>query len=437
MFLNTVISYLGAWEELNSKHSEDYIEIIKCIEKIHITKNQRKAERSENLRDFRNSWYSSLEELGWSSPKEAGIAGQVKNMLAVKFSIGVHQLSFHSWLFRGINLARKRNICKIPILILPTKEINKEIFGGGISYFENCLRELKELAPLNLDYPFLILGISEQEKPLEMFEISSSIEGYNENVVMNRSIEFPPEYYQAGLGILSYFHKVLKEKFPNTESTVKIIQEGLVVKMIIETRDGDRHIVEKVLEEYDLIIKGKIMPEEYFDSAAQILELKNELRIAQLRIESQSELLAYKENKIEKLLDMISNGLSKQSVPAVHVSPIIKVENAISQQNNIHNEVNSTLETIRDLKNILNSSEDIKLLTDVERTLIETNAGNLKDSKSISKLKEFLENINNVESSASKSIATASEGIQLVKKLAKHYNTIASWCGLPQVPFIK
>ncbi|MFD6443112.1 hypothetical protein ACFWDG_25860, partial [Peribacillus sp. NPDC060186] len=308
------------------------------------------------------------------------------------------------------------------------------------------LSHLIVLSPLYLNHPFLILGVSEQEAPLEIHEIKSNLEGHNQNVVTNRSIEFPPEYYQAGLGILSYFHKVLKGKYPGIQATVKIIQDGLVVKMIVETKDGNKHIVEKALEEYDLILRGEIRPEEYFDASAQIqtLELKNELRMAQVRIESQKELLAFQQNQINQqqiqsstLIEIISNGLSKPIHVSPVISPVITVDTTLNQENNRYNELNNTIETIRDLRNILNAPDDIKQLKEVERELSEADASNLNDSTSVSKLKSFLENVNNVESSVNKSIATSNQGIQLVKKLANHYNTIAPWCGLPPIPFIK
>ncbi|MBP0726653.1 hypothetical protein J5Y03_15955 [Bacillus sp. RG28] len=437
MFLNGAINYLEAWELLNEKYPEEYFDIIGAIENLNF---QLLQGNYESLREFRNSWELFLNNGDWSYNNTKTLIGQKKNMTTVKLLIGSNQEVINSWLFRMSNLAIKNKTCEIPILILPMKEVN--IYSSGLrnrmlANFERTLSILKELSPLSLDYPFLILGISEQETPFEIFNISSNIEGHNANIIMNRSIEFPPEYYQAGLGVLSYFHKILKEKYPGTQATVKIIQEGLVVKMIVETEDGNRHIVEKALEEYDLIVKGEIKPEEYFDAPAQILELKSELRIAQLRIETQSDLLTYQKGQIDKFMEIISNGLINPALPAIHVSPVITVETSLNHVNNIHNELNNTIETIRDLKNKLNSPNDIRSLSDVESALTEIDANNLKSSKGVQKLQKLIENINNAESSISKSINTTNEGIQLMKKLAKHYNTIAPWCGLPQIPFIK
>lgn len=453
MFLNEVINYLSAWEEFNELYPEEYLDIITSIENLNIQKEALDGKLPfENIGISRESWESFLLNHGWSKYREngrlRGIIGLKKNMTTAKLLIGSRDI-VNSWLFTESNLAIKSDNCKIPILILPMKETSESLgrHANLRDNFERILSVLKEISPLTLEYPFLILGISDHETPLEIINIPSNMEGHNSNVVMNRSIEFPPEYYQAGLGILSYFHNILNEKYPGIQATVRIIQDGLVVKMIVETEDGNRHIVEKALEEYDLILKGEMRPEDYFDPSAQIqiLELKNELRMAQVRIESQKELLAFKRNQImenkihiSKLFEMISNGI-KPPIIHNHVSssPVITVDTTLNQQTNIYNELSKTVDTIRDLKSILTSPDDIKLLNEVERELSETDESKLKDSTGVSKLKAFLDNVSNAESSVSKSITTTNESLQLVKKLAKHYNTIAPWCGLPGIPFIK
>ncbi|NRG06304.1 hypothetical protein HRJ46_23670, partial [Vibrio coralliilyticus] len=65
----------------------------------------------------------------------------------------------------------------------------------------------------------------------------------NEDVI-ERSIVFPPEYHQAGLGILNYFGTYINEKYPEQNARVKIEQHGLTVRMIVETESGSREVLE-------------------------------------------------------------------------------------------------------------------------------------------------------------------------------------------------
>ncbi|MCP4023838.1 MAG: pentapeptide repeat-containing protein, partial [Desulfobacteraceae bacterium] len=83
------------------------------------------------------------------------------------------------------------------------------------------------------------------------------IDNQNDRDFINRSIEFPPEYKQAGISILNYFSEVLKTKYPDTNATVQIKQDGLKVIMTIDPGDGNKEIIEKALDEYGLVVRGQ------------------------------------------------------------------------------------------------------------------------------------------------------------------------------------
>ncbi|MCP4402814.1 MAG: hypothetical protein GY801_36615 [bacterium] len=115
------------------------------------------------------------------------------------------------------------------------------------------------------------------------------------------SIEFPPEYKEAGISILSYFSTILNQKYVDIKVKVQIIQDGLKVKMIIETEEGACEQIEKTLEEYGLVVRGHMRPYEFLSDPSQIWELKNQLKLAQSQIESKQELLAYANSNTEFL----------------------------------------------------------------------------------------------------------------------------------------
>ncbi len=76
----------------------------------------------------------------------------------------------------------------------------------------------------------------------------------NENEIV-RFIEFSPEYYQSGMSILSYFGKILWQKYPNKNVKVRIEQNDLKVKMIIDTPEGNKEEIEKALKEYSSLTR--------------------------------------------------------------------------------------------------------------------------------------------------------------------------------------
>ena len=67
------------------------------------------------------------------------------------------------------------------------------------------------------------------------YENSGKNEGGNNHSRVERTIEFPPEHWEAGTSILSYFSRILGVKYPNERIKVRIEQEGLKLRMLIDT----------------------------------------------------------------------------------------------------------------------------------------------------------------------------------------------------------
>ena len=54
----------------------------------------------------------------------------------------------------------------------------------------------------------------------------------------------------------------------------------------------------------------------------------------------------------------------------------------------------------------------------------------------MNKLRRLLEDFNNKESTAGKALKKVQDGTRIAQDLAGKYNSIAEWCGLPQVPSV-
>jgi hypothetical protein len=120
------------------------------------------------------------------------------------------------------------------------------------------------------------------------------------NAILIRQIAFPPEYYQSGMSILSYFGTVIRKKYSDRHIKVRIEQEDLNVKMVIETSEGTEEEIERTLEKYGMVVLGKISPEELFSDKADVLELKQQLNLAKVQLETQRELLALKGDMLKR-----------------------------------------------------------------------------------------------------------------------------------------
>lgn len=110
-----------------------------------------------------------------------------------------------------------------------------------------------------------------------------------------RSIEFPKGYEQAGLAVLSYFGKVVRDKYTDINVKVSIKQDGHRITMVIESPEGTKEIIEETLKNYGLVITGQLKPELFLDDKLQILELKQQLTFAKAQHEATRQLMDFKD----------------------------------------------------------------------------------------------------------------------------------------------
>ena len=224
--------------------------------------------------------------------------------------------------------------------------------------------------------------------------------------VIERFIEFPPEYYQAGLSILSFFGEVLRRNYPNMHATVRIEQDGLRVKMTVEPVIGEPEVFEKALNAYGLALTGQITPEQFTKDAFLVMSLKHEIRLAQVRVKAQRELLQFqanvigqKDRQIEKLTGSIAAALSspQPNLLNVTVSPVIT--SSMNVQVGISNTLGDLCNDLQEISNAVANSPDVatdieSVRQDVER-LQTTGYDQAKGSPAISKLEQLLQKISN------------------------------------------
>lgn len=128
---------------------------------------------------------------------------------------------------------------------------------------------------------------------------------------VERSIEFPPEYWEAGTSILSYFSRVLGSKYPDRRIKVRIEQEGLRLRMLIDTPTGEREEIEKTLDQYGMVVAGKVAPEDFLDNPLEVMALKNKLEIARLEARQSKELLSYVSQNSQQRIDSLEVHVGK------------------------------------------------------------------------------------------------------------------------------
>lgn len=458
MFVHQVISYLGSWEKFKLLHQSELEEMLEAISTSYSgnIKLNAKEERFYGAQPSRKNWELAILNLGWTLEDKifhtpAGrrvnmsILGPKKNGVSVQLNFG-NPSWFHRWLFSQGALAVRHGYVNIPILLAPMKEFlsresGREFRLSPFSEFEYLKDQLETLAPLSANFPFLVLGYSDTQPFLdvEVFQLTSDPNITTERVVVDRCIEFPPEYHQAGIGILNYFGVFLRENYPEKDTKVRIEQHGMSVRLTVETEDGNVEVVEKALKDYELVVSGKARPETVTTNELALLDLKNELRIAQFRLESQRDIIDVQNRRIDKLMDVI--GLSLQTAAnrpiAIQVNPSFHNSNTVS----INPDITESLAKVAELLQALPVSDENNLvLTDLTASLeaieCESNPEKLKNSAGITKLGRFLRKFADGNESVTKAIENVERGQQIVGDLSRTYNKIASLCGLPNIPFV-
>ena len=220
------------------------------------------------------------------------------------------------------------------------------------------------------------------------------------NNIILRSIEFPPEYRQAGISILNYFSEVLHKKYPKDQVSVTIKQEDLKVTMIIKTADGQKEKIEKELEQYGLVVTRNLTPEEYLSDPMDALILKQELKFANMRVENTKEIMYTERKHYESRI----SSLEKTVDALIHSRPPINVTNEASATSkaNIHVTISQADKDILDqiADRVLQNKIGTELTQDQEEILKScaqvVKAEINKPKPSFLGIKDNLQSINNI-----------------------------------------
>lgn len=447
MRIDKVISYKNSWNIVKNKFSTELSEIELGLTDL-FPDNIASLVFPERASP-REVWDKIMNEKGWEiknrihySPEGIRInisrLGPIKNGLSVTSPFGSFN-NISGWLFQQSTLAVRHGLIEVPVMLVPVRGFAKDSDSMWVrrENFEMNLAQLEILAPLSHQHPFLIIGYSNasSKNEPEIIELSSDSYIKDDKSVIDRSIEFPPEYHQAGLDILNYFGTYLREQYPEENALVKIEQKGLYVRLIIETTDGESEVIERALHEYELIITGNEPPEKFTKNDKLVFELKNELRIAKFRIESQQDLIGIQNNRIEQLFNIISNGLTQKNSVMVDFKPTITLTSSMQ----INQFVASAVSGINELiERIPESNEAHFALKELEGSLISIETNNdqesVRRSPAMSKFKRLIDNIADTGSNLNLAIKKAEKGWEVFSDLANRYNKLAEWCGLPVVP---
>jgi hypothetical protein len=329
MHIAKVISYAGGWNLLNSKVSAmaDIAEALAEINKTELAKVMRERqiewERARDPDDSRfivgaatmtRHWDDVLKKRQWQDLRvtpntPGGLRIYIRNFkqgVSSKLICQDRMLTFANWVLIEAPRIISSGACDVAVIVVPMKEIEDHYritpHPSPVFTFEKSLTQFKDFLPLTQKQPMVVIGFSENPENIEIFDFFPN----ESESIIERVLEFPNEHYQAGVAILSYFGEILKQKYPDIEAKVRIEQDGNIVRMTVDTTNGDREVIEKTLQDYALVVTNNSPPESLLSDALQIHALNNKLSLAELEIKQTRDLLRISEGHYASKVDALT-----------------------------------------------------------------------------------------------------------------------------------
>ena len=453
MFFEKVLSFKGAWEEVNNKYSDELTDVRKALPVFMNEFSKQKKKPEEERLTIRQIWENILKKNNWipierridtDSGKRIKIdsLGPVKNGICASIPLS-HLEFFNQWFFLHSIIAAKYRIVNIPVLLIPVSKYTLKIEERWLkrTNFETICNQLQELSPLSHPCPFLIIGYTEQSsidgpKIIEL-EADPLVKG---NVkLFERESEFPAQFHQAALEILNFFAVFLREQYPNGNEAVTLKQIGAKIRLVVETQ-GDRvDIIERAFGEYTSIVQKVIQNHEAVEKLINnenlALKLQTQLDFANLQIKLDQRLIDKldKENeRKDKTIDSFMELVNSQ----MQIPKPINISTTVEVDVRIYFEFTEIIDVLNEIKLILTrSSEEYSRLKDLETAIEavskEKDKGVIKKSPALKKLKRVIELAMDENSKFGKTIRKVSAGIDLINRLINLYNKLASVLGIP------
>jgi len=170
---------------------------------------------------------------------------------------------------------------------------------------------------------------------------------------LRRSIEFSPEYRQAGISILSYFGEILDSKYSGIEAHVAIEQKGSIVTLVVSTPEGMQERIDKDFSDYMLVVSGVRTPQSLLRSQSEVMRLEQKLELASLEARHTRELMMAERDgfssQVETLKDclaLVSEQLTESRQISVGFAADLR-DSSIGTSENVASLVESLIESVK------------------------------------------------------------------------------------------
>lgn len=192
MYINTVLSYLGAWERLQEEYTDTFGELQRVLQLIDLGQfqSQERLQSHSSLRRVKDFLGNELATLNWHIGSRVSYGEGGRRSRSIDFAKDGMGVEFGSYRYDFIQsnlfvkyplfvqLGRLQIVVVMMLLDLPLPQDMYYRRPMNTITFEIIQDQLKELYPLPLKYPFVILGVSSRSSNLEVKELTSQLDRF-------------------------------------------------------------------------------------------------------------------------------------------------------------------------------------------------------------------------------------------------------------------
>jgi len=204
MYINAIVSFLSAWQNLQRDHSQAIEDLVQSFHSMELAKfpteerryirPQRRPSTKKEIekryfvspQDVDDALRRKLTNLGWqSNSRLSRVTHRYSRFMTIDFvkdgiglELGLSKEAFvESRIFVGFPRFVQANIFQTAVILVPMASLAKQMLVG-VGNFESLSDMLQETRPLPLKYPFAIVGFSENKTSIEVTELTSELDTF-------------------------------------------------------------------------------------------------------------------------------------------------------------------------------------------------------------------------------------------------------------------
>ncbi len=179
MYINAVLSSMGAWQLLNQEHGQIWRELELALS--HLECRYQSPDDEHVIGQLHQNLNHQLEQMDWQISTQL-VAGRrtfytidfLKDQIAGKMVLG-KQAFILSSLLASFPLALEVHHIEMGLVLVPMRDLKMQL-PRGVSDFEAIARIITEMPSALIKYPFLIVGFSQQESEIEVTELTTDLD---------------------------------------------------------------------------------------------------------------------------------------------------------------------------------------------------------------------------------------------------------------------